>query len=633
MVSFFGLKIGGEKKKKSSKDVEVPPPKIRALDDPQATDSNFFDFEGGPNATYEASVYSLSRQTSNQSSLSKKSKFKAPFASMKFGSSMTDLPTPPTLGRRLGTGSATSLKLAPPNFSILARPNTSDVKSQPFIDPLDVHFNRDSSNPGPKGPLSPLSPLSPTSTGRDDVQPSTPLSAAPRSPLGQYELKLDLPEDVSSFADFGDFGETIKTPAPLRIKKPASIRLAARTPAESLSPQKPPSPPQSIVDRETPETSTPITARPLAADMQSISVPSRHEVSSGVDESELPRSNFGPASLPSPSTTPRVSEEKSSRTASSLSHTSPSSKKNSIKPVIQNVTAKRDTLTISAQRRYSLQMKIEAENGNVPLHPLADRSKTSNHARPPPLTLNTNTGFRLNVVDRNGPRSAPFLPNPRSITPISIKSPLRSRIDVQELDSPGGSSVYDEDNAYDYPPSPESTSPVIPLTGPLASPRFPPPSQSPGSFASSFSFPRKEETDIDCSPSPTTPPIPPRSAMRRNAPMPDYSCWPLPSPVVPSFDRAAMTPSPAGSRICSESGSEALSIYEPLEPPRLPTARPGAESPTFRSFSRPWTPTAFGGGLRPPPRSVNAKQMGLENNDVNRPSAPVGGNGSGNEFI
>ncbi|KAI8951848.1 hypothetical protein F4801DRAFT_267043 [Xylaria longipes] len=680
MVSFFGLKIGGERKKKYSKDLEVSAPKLRNLDDPNAIGSNFFDLKGGPNPTYEASVYSLSRQESGQSSLSRKSKFKAhkvaPFASDKFGSSMTDLPTPPSLrhhasnpslGRRWDTGSSTSLSLAPPSFNPMARPSTSDGKSKTWVNPLDVHFTQDSSKAGFKGPLSPAL------TVRDDGQPSTPLSAAPRSPLGQYELKLDLPDDVSSFADFGNFGETVEAPAPLRIKKPASTRLAAKQRTESQSPRKPPSPPQSIAGREAPENSTPEPLRPLATEVQPPSTQSHRSIISELEKLQIPVSNFGPTSLPSPSTTPRASEEKPPTTANSPRPASSLTKRGNAKPVIRNVLAKRDTLTINVERRNSLQMKIEAaERGAVTSLSLVDRPKTSNSGRPfqrpPPLTLNM--GFRPNAADRDGPRSAPFLPNPRSLTPISVKLPLRSQVEgdsnrpalaketeEHSVDSPGGSSVY-EDDVYDYPPSPESTSPVIPLTGPLASPRFPPPSQSSGSYSSIFTFPRKEEMDTDRSPSPTTPPIPPRS-LRRKPPTPDSSCWPLPSPAVPSFDRAAMSPSPADSSIRSESGSEYLSIHEPLEPPRIPASCSGAESPTFRSFSRPWTPTTtgefsaphlkraettgllsglrtggeFGGGLRPPPRSVTVKNPRTEVGGFKSPNARVGGNNLGDGFI
>ncbi|KAI0428205.1 hypothetical protein F5Y09DRAFT_6368 [Xylaria sp. FL1042] len=665
MVSFFGLKIGGERKKKSSKDLQISAPQPQNPDDPNAFDS-FFDLKYGPHPSYEASVYSLSQQESRQSSPSIKSRFKglkvAPFALNKFGSSMIDLPTPPSLrhnasnpslGRRWNTGSSTSLRLgfAPPSFNPMARPSTSDGKSKPWINPLDVHFSQDSSRSGFKGPLSPAL------TMRDDG-PSTPLSAAPKSPLGQYELKLDLPEDVSSFADFGNFTESVEAPAPLRIKKQASTRLLAKPQIEGQSPQKPPSPPQSIDYRDLSGNLIQDPPKVPEDEARPLSTQSRHSIPSGLEELQKVISNFGPSSLPSPSTTPRVSEEKQEKPSTANNSPRPTSsttKRGTTKPVIQNVRAKRDTLTINPQRRRSLQMKIEAaESGNVPSLSLASRPKTSSNGRllerPPPLTLNT--GFRSS----DGPRSAPFLQNPtRSLTPTNLKSPLRMEVETQEksvsqapiskfhdqnsgVDSPTGSSVYedDENDVYEHPPSPESTSPVIPLTGPLASPCFPPSSQSPYSYSTISTFPRKDGIDSDCSLSPPTPPVPPRSR-RRNLPAADSSIWPMPSPVVPSFDRAAMSPSPAESRWRSESESEleSVSAHEPLEPPRIPAARSGAESPTFRSFSRPWTPTTrgefiapplkraetagrlleagtsigteFGGGLRPPPRSATVK--------------------------
>ncbi|KAI1126153.1 hypothetical protein F5Y10DRAFT_216856 [Nemania abortiva] len=687
MVSFFGLKIGGEKKKKSSRDLQISAPKPRNLDldDSNAIGSNFFNFQGAPTPSYEASVYSLSRQESGQSTSSIASKFKgfkkvAPFASNKFGSSMVDLPTPPSLrhhasnpslGRRWNTGSSTNLSFAPPSFNPMARPSTSDGKNKTWVNPLDVHFKRDSSKSGFRGPLSPAS------TMRDDGQPLTPLSATPRSPLGQYELKLDLPDDVSSFADFGNFN--VEAPAPLRIKKSTSTRLAAGLQTKSQSPQKPPSPPQSITDKEVIENIIPEPPSKLpTAEMRPQSAHSRRSIPSGFEELQNAITKFGPASLPSPSTTPRASEEKPPAASMSSRSASPHTKRGSAKPIIQNVRAKRDTLTINPQRRRSLQMRIEAaESNSVPSLSLVDRPKTSGNGRllerPPPLTLNT--GFRLSAADHDGPRSAPFLPIPtRSLTPAGVGSPLRPRAGVQgeyshpvsvnennerrlELDSPSGSSVYEDndDDMYHHPPSPESTSPVIPLSGPLASPRFPP-SPSPHSYVGAFSFPRKDEGDADRSLSPTTPPVPPRS-LRRNLPTSDSTYWPLPSPVAHSSDRIAMSPSSADSRLRSESESGSLNSYEPLEPPRIPATR--SESPTFRSFSRPWTPTTtgeftapplrrvetagplsglgtggeFGGGLRPPPRSATVKTPKTEVGALRSSSARAGENGLGAGFI
>lgn len=669
--------------RKSTKDLQISAPQPRNLDDSNAIDQNFFDFEGVPNPSYEASVYSLSRQMSGQSTSSIKSKFKglkAPFSSNKFGSSMTDLPNPPSLrhhasnpslGRQWTTGSSTHLGFAPPSFHPMARPSTSDGRSKTWVNPLDVHFSRDSSKPGFKGPLSP------GSTMQDDGSPSTPLSATSKSPLGRYELKLDLPEDVSSFADFGNFKDIGEAPAPLRIRKPASIRLAER-PQTSNRPQKPPSPPQSIIGKDPLRNAVPEPPRRPATAGPHTGSRACDKIPSGLEELQNAISNFGPTSLPSPSTTPRESEEKPSTTIPARP-ASPSTKKGNPKPVIQNVIAKRDTLTINPQRRRSLEMKIEAaEAGNVPSLSLADRPKTSggirSNTRPPPLTLNM--GFRSDTANRDGLRTAPFLPNPmQSLTPAGAKSSAQQRISGQGepgqpasvnksskhrsgANSPTGSSVYDDDDeVYHHPPSPESTSPVIPLTGPLASPCFPPASQSPLS-SGAFQYPRKDDMTSGRALSPTTPPVPPRS-LRRNPPTPDSSHWPVPSPAATSFDRAAKSPSPADSRLRSESESDSLYGHEPLGPPRIPATRSGAESPTFRSFSRPRSPTTaggpktsslkrsettgpqpvlgaggeFGGGLRPPPRSVTVKTAKTDASTFKSPAVRIGKNGLGGGFI
>ncbi|KAI0522247.1 hypothetical protein F5B22DRAFT_466757 [Xylaria bambusicola] len=687
MVSFFGLKIGGERKKKSSKDLQISGPQPQHPDDPNAID-NFLDLKFGPNPAYEASVYSLSRQESRQSSSSSiKSKFKglrvAPFASNKFGSSMTDLPAPPSLrhhtsnpslGRRWNTGSSTSLSFVPPSFSSIARPSTSDGKRRAQINKLDVQLTQTPSKGGFKGPLSPALTV-------PDDGPSTPSSATPKSPLGKYELKLDLPSDVSSFADFGNFSGTVETPAPLRIKKQASTRVLARPQARGHIPQKPPSPPQSVDGRDIPATPVLNSPKLPVAETQPPSSQSQRSIPSGLEDLQNVISNLEPASLPSPSTTPRPSEEKQSITVNPPRPTSSITKRGTSKPVIQNVRAKRDTLTINPQRRRSLEMKIEAiENGTIPPVSHADRPKTSMGGRlierPPPLTLTT--GFRPS----DGPRSAPFLQNPiRSLTPTNMRSPLRLEVGATErhdwrasvtetrdqrsgIDSPTGSSVYDDDDddVYEHPPSPESTSPVMPLTGPLASPCFPPSAQSPFSYSSISTSPHKDEIDSDRSSSPVTPPVPPRSS-RRKLPTANSSYWPLPSPIAPSPDRAAVSPAFMDSRLRSESGSEtgSFSPYEPLEPPRIPSVRSGAESPTFRSFSRPWTPsmasefatpvlrraetagqllgagaamgTEFEGGLRPPPRSATTRMANTDLRSVSHSTGPGGDDSLSGGFI
>jgi len=657
---------------RSVKGLQISAPQPQNDDARNPVDDDL-DLEYGPVPPFAPTIQPLSRRNSAKSTMSKRGKLRglkitAPFASNKFSSSLVDLPKPPglkhhasnpSLGRRWKGDSSTSLSFAPPPaFHSLARPSTSDGRRNKWGSPADVPLTRASSNTTSRSPLSPGLPTP------DDGLLSSPTSATtPKSPLGQYELKLDLPSDVSTFADFGDFTELVQTPAPLRIKKQPSMRLTADTQSMDQSDRKPPSPPQSIKDKDA--TPSPLPELPKLSE-----IPARrgsnhsNSVPSGLGELQNAISNFGPTSLPSPSTTPRASEDEAPATATAPRPASPPTGNRKPQPVIQNVRAKRDTLTVNPQRRRSLQMKIEAAGGSlVPSLLQADLSKTSNGGRslprPPPLNLNTN--FGLNGADRDGPRSAPSLPNPaRSLTPTGINAPVRSQTVVQgrptrsvlsnesrELDpepySPASSSVYDDD---EYPASPDSPGPLIPLTGPLASPRFPPSSHFSFSESGSFILPGKEDRNSNRSLSPITPLVPPRSA-KRNQPTPDSACWPLPSPIVTSADRAAISPSPADSRLRSE--SESSSAYEPLAPPRIPSARPGAESPTMRSFSRPWTPTVaaneftasplrraetagpllgsegeIGGGLRPPPRSATVKTPKTEPGAFKSPSARTG---------
>ncbi|KAI2639356.1 hypothetical protein GGS21DRAFT_488292 [Xylaria nigripes] len=616
MVSFFGLKIGGERKKKTSKDIAVPPP--LDLDKANAIDGDLPDVKGEPTPC-EPNVGSLSRQDSSLSALSKKSTLEelglAPLSSNKLASSMVDLPktsglrhhaSNPGFSSRYNAGSSKSLGIAPLSFDKITRPNTSDGERKVRANPPNVPFTRDSAI----GSL--RSPLSPSVTFRDGGLTSPLPSAALKSPLGQYELKLDLPNDVSSFADFGDLTKSAEAPAPLRIKKQASTGLSSELPEGDQPPQEPLTPPRSIDRKETLRTQVAEPSPPGAQSPDYIPMALR--------ELENAISNLGPTSLPSPPINSSMSEDKvpTISTTTVPRSASRSTKKGNARPVIQNVCARRDTLTISTQRRRSLLMRIEAaENGTVPSLFLVDRPKASKNRRPferpPPLDLNKTSDLREG--DRIGPQTAPFLQNPpRLSTPTSSRPPLQFGFDTREqpngsalvnearsgVNSPVGSSIYDDDNdeedeededededdkeEFEHPVSPESTSPVIPLTGPLASPCFPPPSQSPHSYFSKM--PEKGAIDSDDSPSTIIPPIPPRS-IRRNPPKFDSTGCPIPSPLMPSFDRAAIsTPS--------------ADPHSRLGPESIPAPLSGALSPAFRLFGRSPAATTTDACMSPP---------------------------------
>ncbi|KAI1436410.1 hypothetical protein GGR50DRAFT_651156 [Xylaria sp. CBS 124048] len=697
MVSFFGLKIGGDKKKKASKQSDIPSIQPPTLDEPISLSRDYSDMK-----PYEGSLYSLSRQESGQSNHSKRSIFKGlknPFSSNKVSSSMVDLDPPnspglrqhasnPSLGRRWNTGSSTSLNFAPPpSFNQMGRPSTSDGERK-IRASSDLHSTQDSSMAGLRG-----SPGS-SAAVRDDGRPGTSSSTMAKSPLGQYELKLDLPIDVSSFQDFGDFKFVPDVPVSLRVGGSESTRLPSELQKGAPSPQKPPTPPRSIDDREV--LGTPVfEPRPRSAQS--------HRTNLRVlQKPESVLSGLEPTSSPSPSISPRRSIDKMSIVSSAPRSASRSTKKGSSRIVIRDVHAKRDTLTITPEHRRSLQKMVEAaERDNVPPPPPIDRPSTSSSGRlpeRPPLTLNT--GFVLSANNPTGPRSAAFLPNPpRVYTPTSMKSPLRTQIRAEErsndsapvektsdprfrVDSPTNSSIYndddsndddydDDDDEFNRSSSSESTSPVLPLTGPLASPRFLPSFQSPFSVFTPPVNPRMDTiaNHIQPSLSPAPPPIPPRS-LRRNmrTPTTDSGNHPSPSPApfAPPLERAFTSPSPVDSRLRSESNASSLYVRDPLEAPRIPISRSGAASPTIRAY-RPFTPTTtttttttttaseftappltrrqtgghgfesdsgghFGSGLRPPPRPARVRPE-VSNTPITAAEAQIRDGDLGAEFI
>jgi hypothetical protein len=193
-----------------------------------------------------------------------------------------------------GNGSSASLVI-PPGFS--SRPGTPSGGKQNWINPLDVHFCRD------------------------------PVPAGPKSPLGQFELKLKLPSDNASL--MGDKKED----------EPKEL------PGSTSPPKSYPSPPQSVKGLERPDRSNMnIDLRPSSS-KRNIAPPSNlREVRNASPNVRGPNV---PASLPSPAASaPRSSDERQQWGA----------------PVIQDVSAKRDTLTYKAPKRQSLSMDIEDSN-------------------------------------------------------------------------------------------------------------------------------------------------------------------------------------------------------------------------------------------------------------------------------
>lgn len=279
-------------------------------------------------------------------------------------------------------------------------------------------------------------------------------------------------------------------------------------------------------------------------------------------------------------------------------------------PVIQNVRAKRETMTISAANRQSLEKMIDnfdqAASFDQDQRPRTSSGPRTSRPKPPNLKLDTR------VSDWNGPNSAPFAAKPRSESPFrpkrtgvpaaavgalgrptrpdtrGIRRPTADEYDIaperpfeEKSEHRSHQPVADE---YDFlpgrpfegdsddetpPSSPESLdSPIMPVDGPLASPMLPPLSRSPAGeprrdgLNPNFRFPDRSMSAESRSGS--------EASVTRPHPLQKVSSaestnWPLPTP------------------------NMIVSDVVTLEPSSLPAR---AQSPfAVPSFSRPWTPT------------------------------------------
>ncbi|KAK4144993.1 uncharacterized protein C8A04DRAFT_10998 [Dichotomopilus funicola] len=207
MVSFFGLRVGGKKKKPETKPVEeeeqphqrnvradgqflannVTSPKggiggsLRVAPragTPQPVRSSTMPYDGKDSQSHAAaSMFDLSSPGSTRSGSSAGGlKLHASEMNMRtrFGNnngSVTSLVSPSSagFGARFGANNGSSTSLASPKSGFGSRPGTSGGRAKPWVNPLDIHF----ANKASSGPPTPMSPLI------DSVQlPPTPITDA-----------------------------------------------------------------------------------------------------------------------------------------------------------------------------------------------------------------------------------------------------------------------------------------------------------------------------------------------------------------------------------------------------------------------------------------------------------------------
>ncbi|POR35770.1 Uncharacterized protein TPAR_04045, partial [Tolypocladium paradoxum] len=191
MVSFFGLRLGGDKKK-SQKPQGKQPQKWDRIDQNTLGEGQFFGQQNFSRPQFPNASSSSSRPgTAGSSTAARRPpNWRAVFGNPGMASSMTDL-APPSLAGSGGLrhhaseanlrtncagGSTTSLALPAALGGAGARPGTPSrpaTSKTEWVNPLDVHFCKDTSGSRPGTPLGPAA------------------NAAAKSPLGQFEFGVE----------------------------------------------------------------------------------------------------------------------------------------------------------------------------------------------------------------------------------------------------------------------------------------------------------------------------------------------------------------------------------------------------------------------------------------------------------
>ncbi|KAK1998187.1 hypothetical protein LX36DRAFT_656782 [Colletotrichum falcatum] len=402
MVSFFGLKLGADKKKKADKAVEQKP-QWKKIDQNLLGQGQFF------GQGLDRPVPTGSRPGTAASNRSFIASFRQPKAPYLNGgsSSLVDLGAPgggkgirpvgseANLNMRWNNSSVTSLNniASPPIITGGSRPGSrsgtpQSITRKVWINPLDVHFARDGAGSRSDGALSPAPSAAPSgyhSTPSLSPLPTPTVANAPRSPLGQFEFNLN-PSETSK-------GDRL-APAPL-------------SPTKSYS-----SPPQSV-SGSLPRLRTDF--RPKTA-------------VSTVHEAYQPR----PAALPSPTASAgRCSDEEQ--------HFYP-------RPIIQNVAAKRDTLTIVTPRRQSLSMDIDEDPTALSLG-MRGEQRPGSPISPPPRSVRRPRPPELKNLPQMPRGAGPPPPRPQQ-TPYDgqLQNASRAPDDAFYARQPTGSGPREKTN-------------------------------------------------------------------------------------------------------------------------------------------------------------------------------------------
>ena len=368
-----------------------------------------------------------------------------------------------------------------------------------------------------ESPVSMTSPIIPRQGSPVSLMsPKSATSIPSKSPLGQFELTLNMPNESAALFEEQS---VLRPPEPLRIVKRPSFPESLEDQPVGPSAGKPPSPPQSIRLGETAR------GAPVLSNFNSLAAVDRLSTGTGTSHNHLSADlddefqeltkdlDYGNKSIPTPPASVHQGQE------GGINSNNNSSLKDNYtlfdeleKPIlIKTVVAKRDTMTIDTPRRMSMEMRLEKHPGATATivtpdtQPEAPPKSSARAGRPAALNLN----LRPAPADMDGPRSAPFLTNrapwtPLAQSPLALGNPPSTSHQVQMAPRYPSRLLAlrtfdDETHEHELMQSPMSPeSPVIPLTGPLASIRLGSPgtsSLSAAALAGSRSPPVRRHTE------------------------------------------------------------------------------------------------------------------------------------------
>ncbi|KAM0323713.1 hypothetical protein ACHAQA_008650 [Verticillium albo-atrum] len=432
MVSFFGLKLGGDKKKKNEKSTNGGDPQWKKVDRNALGKGEFFGTTLNKQDLHLDENTPIPRPgtaTSNRSLRRPKLPYMHGSGSMvdlaagagasyhatqpsNSGASVRHYGSETNLRMRWNNGSSTSLAQPKTPAAANGRPGTAgSTRGTGWVNPLDVHFCRDgSSGSSPaNGKTSQQQQRPSTSSGASAPTPPIASTAPqiPKSPLGQFEFNLS-PLDVSKSA-------TLQPTRPLQRAETTPMQLQPASVDAELSPiklTKSHSPPRSYP-------SPPLSLRGPEKLERPIVNPITQERSSSLQrDGAQPKRNADarPEVVDSPPSPVSSHEDQEAESWD--------------RPVIRDVTAKRDTLTHHPARRQSVSMDVEelskidfGFNFGLDKQPSVsgNGSPTESHEPPPRSARRPPPPVEIRDLRSHGPPRGP----PPQGPPPQVRGPMQ----------------------------------------------------------------------------------------------------------------------------------------------------------------------------------------------------------------